>query len=285
MKKLFYVVMTLVGMSASAQVGIGVATADINPSAQLDVTSTTKGFLPPRMKKNQRDLIPVTSASAGLTIWCTNCGVRGELEVYDGQSWTNMVGAATAPLSPLVTIGTQVWTTQNLDVTTYRNGDPIPEVTDLSVWGGLTTGAWCYYRNDSVNGPIYGKLYNWYAVNDSRGLAPTGYHIPTNDEWTTLTQYLGGLDAAGGKIKEEGTSHWVTPNTGADNSSGFVGLPGGLRDQYGSANYLGNRGYYWTSTNSYSVLADYYIFYHDWEGAEKKGGYFRVGMSVRCVKD
>ena len=125
----------------------------------------------------------------------------------------------------VTSIGTQIWMTRNLTVSQYRNGDIIPEVTDPAAWAALTTGAWCYYNNDPANGPIYGKLYNWYAVNDSRGLAPNGYHIPTTTEWTTLTNTLGGLSLAGGDLKEAGITHWSDPNTGATNNSGFTGLP------------------------------------------------------------
>src|SRR5665647_2153473 len=140
----------------------------------------------------------------------------------------------TPPVSiPSVTICTQVWMLKNLDVSTYRNGDLIPEVTDQTAWATLTTGAWCYNNNDPAVGVIYGKLYNWYAVNDPRGLAPTGWHVPSDAEWTTLSTCLGGDAVAGGAKKETGTTHWTSPNTGATNSSGFTALPGGLRDRTG----------------------------------------------------
>jgi len=100
-----------------------------------------------------------------------------------------------------ITIGTQKWMIVNLDIETYRNGDIIPQVTDPTAWKELTTGAWCYYGNNDDNGAKYGKLYNWYAVNDSRGLAPQGWHISTDAEWTTLSTLLGGEDIAGGKIE------------------------------------------------------------------------------------
>jgi len=103
-------------------------------------------------------------------------------------------------------IGNQIWTTKNLDVATYRNGDAIPQVQDYTAWANLTTGAWCYYANNTANGTTYGKLYNWYAVNDPRGLAPKGYHIPTDKEWTMLTDYLGGESVANSKMKS--TSRW-----------------------------------------------------------------------------
>ena len=148
---LFLLALTIT-TNSHAQVGIGVATANINQSAQLEVVSTAKGFLPPRMTDAQRNAIVVTAASAGLQIWCTNCGFYGETEVFNGYSWTNMVGAAAAApdLTPRVTIGNQVWTTQNLNVSTYRDGTPIPKVEDATTWSSLTTGAYCYYNNDSA---------------------------------------------------------------------------------------------------------------------------------------
>ncbi|MBL0014028.1 MAG: fibrobacter succinogenes major paralogous domain-containing protein [Flavobacterium sp.] len=109
-----------------------------------------------------------------------------------------------------VQIGTQIWMTKNLNVSRYRNGDPIPQVANSAQWANLNTGAWCYYANSTANGPIYGKLYNWYAVNDSRGLAPEGWHIPSDAEWTTLVSFLGFPDVAGGKMKTTGTLQVVT---------------------------------------------------------------------------
>ena len=118
---------------------------------------------------------------------------------------------STSGYAQTVTIGNQVWTSKNLDVSTYRNGDAIPQVQDANAWENLTTGAWCYYDNDASNGTKYGKLYNWYAVNDPRGLAPKGYHIPTDAEWTQLSDYLGGESKAGTKMKT--TSGWNSYTT------------------------------------------------------------------------
>jgi len=162
-----------------------------------------------------------------------------------------------------VTIGSQIWTGCNLDVATYRNGDTIPQVTDPVAWAALTTGAWCYYNNDSANGVIYGKLYNWYAVNDPRGLAPTGYHIPSDAEWTTLTDYLGGLTIAGGKMKQVGLCNWETPNTDAIDSSGFTGLPGGFCSVNGSFSLIGRNSYWWSSSETNTVDAWYRTLYYN----------------------
>jgi uncharacterized protein (TIGR02145 family) len=117
----------------------------------------------------------------------------------------------------VVKICNSTWMKSNLMVSKYRNGDVIPQVSDPTQWANLTTGAWCYYTNDTANGPIYGKLYNWYAVIDSRGLAPIGWHVPSDLEFTTLSNCLGGEPIAGGKMKA--TNLWDSPNTGANNSS------------------------------------------------------------------
>jgi uncharacterized protein (TIGR02145 family) len=182
-----------------------------------------------------------------------------------------------------VTICSQVWMTTNLDVTNYRNGDPIPQVTDPTQWVGLTTGAWCYYNNDPANVTIYGKLYNWYAVNDSRGLAPQGWHIPSDAEWTTLSTCLGG--EAGGAMKEVGTTHWSTPNYGASNSSGFTGLPGGYRGYVGTFYHIGGYGYWWGSTEYGTNYAWYRLLGDDNGDLGRNFTTKPNGFSVRCLRD
>jgi uncharacterized protein (TIGR02145 family) len=182
----------------------------------------------------------------------------------------------------VVTIGSQVWTTKNLDVSAYRNGDIIPQVQDPSVWKNLTTGAWCYYDNDTIKGAKYGKLYNWYAVNDPRGLAPKGYHIPTDTEWTQLTNHLGGKASA----KMKTTSGWEAPNFNGSNSSGFSGLPGGARSDDGPFNSIGNIGHWWSSTE---VPTDYAwqrsLSGHRGTVVFRHFSYKALGFSVRCLRD
>jgi uncharacterized protein (TIGR02145 family) len=182
-------------------------------------------------------------------------------------------------------IGNQIWATKNLDVATYRNGDAIPQVQDGYAWSNLTSGAWCYYENTTTYGSTYGKLYNWYAVNDPRGLAPNGYHIPTDAEWGTLTTYLGGVSVAGGKMKESGTSHWQVPNIGATNSSGFAGLPGGFRFDNGDFYGIGTNGYWWGSSEGSPFNAWYRNLYYD-DGVVVRNYYYKpYGFSVRCLRD
>ncbi len=204
--------------------------------------------------------------------------------------------ANTYPL-PNVSIGTQIWQSTNLDVTTYRDGTSIPQVTNPAAWNNLTTGAWCYYKYDSSNGPIYGKLYNWYAVvgiydatslNDSslrKQFAPQGWHVPSDEEWTILTDYLGGNSVAGGKMKEIGTTLWVDPNRGATNSSSFKGLPGGFNYPDGIFSDQGFNGYWWSTTeanttDAYDLFANYYS-----EAAFRGYQSKAFGLSVRCIKN
>jgi uncharacterized protein (TIGR02145 family) len=182
-----------------------------------------------------------------------------------------------------VVIGTQVWKTKNLDVATYRNGDPIPQVTDNAQWINLTTGAWCYYENNTANGTTYGKLYNWYAVNDPRGLAPADYHVPSDAEWTTLTTFLGGEDVAGGKIKA--TTLWNSPNTAATNISGFTGLPGGYRYYGGTFYVIGSFGIWWSSTQYDSTYAWSRNLYYSNGIAYRDSSNKNYGFSVRCLRD
>jgi uncharacterized protein (TIGR02145 family) len=199
---------------------------------------------------------------------------------------------------PQVTICTQVWTTKNLDVTAYSDGTPIPQVTDPMEWANLTTGAWCYYNNDPANNAVYGKLYNWYAAAGiynaaslanptlRKNLAPAGWHVPTDAEWTTLTACLGGKSVAGGKMKETGTAHWTTPNTDATNSSGFTGLPGGYRYPIGMFSPIGGYGYWWSSSETSAKNGWYYWLYYDFGDAViSKSGDKIDGFSVRCLKD
>ena len=488
MKNTFFAILLLLALTitsnSQAQVGIGVATADINPSAQLDVVSTTKGFLPPRMTYAQRNAIE--TPGAGLIIYCMDCASNGGVpEFYNGTAWVSMIGlqgslptlAPTTPITtiasvsatsggailtdggltvyfrgvcwstssnptialstktvdgtgtgaftsaitgltntttyyvrayatnaagtaygneeaftsvPLIvppsvptistssiynfmldaatcggnvsadgnatitarglcwstnsnptialstktvdgtgtgcfsstisgltdnttyyvrayatnaigtaygneevytvifgTIGTQVWTTQNLNVSTYRDGTPIPQVTDPTAWQYLITGAWCYYNNSTANGATYGKLYNWYAVIDARGLAPEGYHIPTDAEWTILSTTLGGESVAGAKMKVLSTTLWNTPNTGATNSSGFGGLPGGKCNNGVGFSDIGNYGRWWSSTvkDAYSAWSRSVYWVGPSLIRDGAPNISSFGYSVRCIKD
>ena len=409
MNRFLLICLLLVGNIVTAQ-NVGIGTTSPVSSAQLDVSSTSKGLLPPRMTYAQRNAI--VDPVAGLIVYCIDCG-PGQMQYYNGNSWMQMMMAPgslpytlpivitsqvtsitpisavsggnitndggalvtargviwdTLPLPTVAlitktsdgtgsgifssnitglisgknyhvrayatnTIGTayggdssfrfgysylpniditdingnvyptittscgQTWTTKNLTVSKYSNGDPIPQVTDSITWGNTFTGAWCWYHNDSVNYWQYGKLYNWYAVHDPRGLAPAGWHIPTDAEWTNLVKCIDPATdlnctscnqslIAGGAMKETGTLHWLAPNTGADNTSGFSALPSGYRNfEYGGFFFLGQNTSWWC-TDEYDASDAYersinYNTANVWRDV-----YFKLaGKSIRLVKN
>jgi len=189
----------------------------------------------------------------------------------------------------------QEWMAENLRTTTYANGDPIPNVTDADQWDDLTTGAWAHYNHDSQYENPYGKLYNWYTVNDPRNVCPTGWHVPTDDEWTVLIDYLGGELVAGSKMKSTGTQYWYgpvsnpvsSPNTDATNESGFSALPGGFRLKTGAFSSIGSYAGWWSSTEYYSDNAwnrnlsySSGLVSRSSHNSRKRNGY-----SVRCLRD
>ena len=195
-----------------------------------------------------------------------------------------------------VKIGAQWWMAENLKVTHYSNGDPILNIIDPEEWKTISIGAYCVQNNDTANIPIYGYLYNWYNIIDSRGVAPVGWHVPSDTEWKQLEIYLGmNPDEAdstgwrgsneGGKLKDTGTIYWISPNTGATNETGFSGLPGGSRNWLGEFSGIGGGARFWSSTERLSSDA----WYRDLAYLRSEIGRSwydqKSGLSIRCVKD
>ena len=201
-----------------------------------------------------------------------------QLEV--GATVTDIEGT----IYQIVQIGTQVWMAENLKTTKYNNGIAIPYVTDGGIWGNLTSPGYCWYNYQSTYGNTYGALYNWYAVNTD-SLCPTGWHVPTQVEWTTLTDHLGGTSIAGGKLKEIGTTHWNSPNTGATNESGFTALPGGYRSLYGTFDLLGSYGSWWSATDNGSPVAWSRDIYNNNSNIDNYTSNQKDGFSVRCIRN
>ncbi len=268
----------------------GIGTSNPENSALMDMTSSTKGFLPPRMTSAQRTAISLPAE--GLLVYQTDS--TAGYYYYTGANWVSIEGAGAGSNSsstcidydgnayPTLTIGTQVWMAENLRVTHYRNGNVIPNVSYDIAWIGLSIGAYCWFDNDTSN--KYGPLYNFYAVNDSRGLCPTGWHAPSEPEWTTLIIYLGGPNIAGGKMKSV-SPLWAIPNADATNNSGFSGLPGGHRDSNGFFDSESGSGHWWTSTEDGSYNAWGRYNYYD-NGIEGRFSYSKTyGLSVRCLRD
>lgn len=184
-----------------------------------------------------------------------------------------------------VTIGDQIWMKENLKVQKYNNGNPISHVIDSAIWVNQFNGAYCYYNNDSITySDLYGKLYNYYAIEDSRKICPIGWSIPTQTDWETLFTHLGGVAIAGGKMKETGTAHWLSPNTDATNSSGFAGLPGGFRRSTGSFGWVDTTSNWWSSTPVSCYVWMYRLSYNS-AAVDDYGQYPGSGYSIRCLKD
>ena len=234
----------------------------------------------------------------------TITGLTGKTTYYAAAYATNSVGTGYGSIKSFTTtdslgtvtdidgttyrtvkIGDQWWMAENLNVTHYRNGDLVPNVTDSSLWTSQTIGAYCNYGNDAANAAAYGRLYNWYAAGDARDIAPAGWHVPSDVEWQTLVNYLGGDAVAGWKMKETGTAHWLPPNTGTD-ESGFTALPGGYRgSSYGVFGDLGNYACFWSSTVSSGTYAWYRSLSYDYSEVSHYDSKKHYGFSIRCVKN
>ncbi len=185
---------------------------------------------------------------------------------------------------PVVKIGNQFWMAENLRTTKYNDGTEIPEVMNISIWSGLTSGAYCWYNGDTtVNKNTFGGLYNWYAVNTGK-LAPSGWHVPTDAEWTDLTTYLGGESVAGRKLKESGTTHWTTSNTSGNNEYGFSALPSGGRSYDGTFYNLGNNCGWWSATLDYSSYSWYRSLKYNSNVVYRESASKTNGSSVRCIR-
>jgi len=245
---------------------------------------TTDGAASGSYTSSVTGLIPNTTYY--IRAYATNSAGTGYANERIVKTGNSTVIDADGNLYYTIIIGTQEWMIENLKTTKYRNGDQIQYTPDEDAqWDTLTIGAYCNKNNDTNVSNTYGKLYNWYAVSDARNIAPTGCHIPSDAEWNILENYLGGSDIAGGKMKEAGLTHWAYPNTGADNSSGFMALPSGSRP-YSGVSDIGISAYWWSSDDSSATHAwarqlDIYGAYIVRNYAYK----WKVGFSVRCLKD
>jgi len=237
--------------------------------------------------------------SPGTTYFVKSYGIKNNGDVYYGDdlSFTTLTIGMPSPgvgtvtdidgnIYNTITLGTQVWMVENLRTTLYRDGSSIPNITDNAGWAATTEGAFCDYDNDPDNAAVYGRLYNKYAVLDTRNIAPDGWHVPSTAELITLFNYVGGYDVAGGRMKETGSEHWLSPNTGADNSSGFTAVGAGWRSNYDGTFYgLQNRNYFWSSIETYTT----FILDYDSESYTISSygcpSCWTYGYSVRCIKD
>ena len=281
-----------------ADIGFGTLLSSMQLSATADVPGTFVYTPPSNTKLNaglnqdlKVDFTPVDPSAYNAATKMVKINV-----VYNGVSSaifnpTLTYGSVTdysGNVYRTITIGTQTWMAENLRTTRYRNGDSIPEVTGNQAWKSLQSHAYCNYENTTDLDKIatFGRLYNWFAVSDSRNLAPAGWHVATDADWTTFTTYLGNESIAGGKLKETGTSHWISPNTGASNSSGFTVLPGGRREYTdGSFINLGTDGFWWTNSAYNPDYSWYRYLHYDVTNVYRANFHKQYGFSVRCVRD
>jgi len=287
----FLFIILLLGYSVvSAQVAINTDGSSTDGSAILGVKSTDRGFLPPRVA----NISAISNPVAGLQVYdiSNQC-----MRYYNGSYWSDCLGVNSSDGNKncggtitdidgntytTVQIGIQCWMAENLNVGTMINGSN--NQTDNG-----TIEKYCY-DNNTANCDTYGGLYQWNEVMQyvttagTQGICPMGWHLPTDAEWTTLTNYVGGSDVAGGKMKEAGTSHWVSPNTGATNSSGFTGLPGGSRLTTGSFLNIGYKIDFWSS-NGYGTSAWIRFLFYDKAEAYRNTNQKATGCSVRCVRN
>lgn len=226
---------------------------------------------------------------AGTALCISGYKKLGKTDLKDAPGKETQLLEEKADLTANKKIGDQVWLTKNLNTSSFRNGDPIPEVTEYREWARLikkNKPAWCYYENDTQKGTEYGKLYNWYAVSDPRGLAPEGWHISSETEWKQIIDSLGDLSSAGVKMKSN--AGWVAasfPNKAGTNESGFNGLPGGVRKRNGRFKYAGYLGCWWSSTNKGEKRALFFGLHNELANVIRKNDRKQMGFSVRCVKD
>ena len=222
-----------------------------------------------------------------ITISClfTTCKIQNRKTITQNSITPDSDTNRSAFINPLteIKIGEQTWDAANLQVTHFKNGDLIPQAKTPEAWekaGSSKKPAWCYYHNDSTNNDKYGKLYNWFAVNDKRGLAPIGWHIASDSEWAKLINYLGGEAIAGTKIK---SNHGWNEKGNGTNSTGFTALPGGYRFRNGIFNAEGYFGSWWTSTEYFTFSSWFYSLRYDDDGIYRSNFGKEDGYAVRCL--
>lgn len=215
--------------------------------------------------------INIIGAGYGTAVSFTTSPGSTAITDYDGNVYTSIV------------IGTQEWMVENLETTHLNDGTAIPNVNVDTVWAALTTPGYCWYNKDVTNKDIYGGYYNWYTVNTGK-LCPAGWHVSSNDDWTTLMTFLGGTSVAAQHLKEAGTTHWTDPNTG-DNTSGFTALGAGSRTAAGPWLNFGDLGYWWNSDSVDDVNAMFKTMHHAYNNVGIYTGDKRTGFSIRCIKN
>ena len=261
----------------------GVCWATTTDPAITD-NKTTDGNQPGAFISNLTGLQPGTNYYIRAYATTANDTLYGSNIAFITQAYSTVTDIE-GNVYNVITIGKQVWMAENLRSVKYNDSTTIPLVKDEIQWSGLSSPAYCWYKNDEeAFKPTYGALYNWYTVNSGK-LCPTGWHIPSDAEWTELTIFLGGNDISGGKLKEAGLTYWVEPNTGATNESGFTAFPGGFRYYNGKFFDFGFSAYWWSSGEYSSTRAWFRFLYYNDGVTYRFNNAKKNGFSVRCIKD
>jgi|WetSurMetagenome_2_1015567.scaffolds.fasta_scaffold00403_12 uncharacterized protein (TIGR02145 family) len=250
-------------------------------SASLAVSANISGLIPKTKYHYRVKAVNPTGTTYGSDVAFTTSNSTGTVIIFNPGLTYGSVSDIDGKTYKTIEIGTQTWMAENLRTTKYNNGTAIPFVPEITKWAALTTPGYCWYNNDSVS---YGAMYNWYTVNTGL-LCPAGWHVPTDTEWTTLTDYLGGVLVAGNKLKEVGTTHWLSSTLGASNESGFSAIPSGYRSYNGSFNSIRSYGYWWSSTESSTSDAYYRDLFYGYIYIDKSSSSKKGGFNIRCLKD
>ena len=287
---------------SSGSTGYNIRIAHESTTVAQDKKNDSKGMIAESvMQYNTGEILKLKGKSGVYSTVITDVPEASKTITYnfiactdeDGNNYPivqiNIAKGTTYNLVAAEETGTQTWMAENLKTTKYNDNTDIPWVADGLLWsqlGATQSPAYTWYGNDIANKETYGALYNWHAVNTGK-LCPAGWNVPNHDEWSALFTHLGGSDEAGGKLKETGTSHWKSPNTGATNKTGFTALPGGGRDDDGGSfhdvNYMGT---FWSSTVEYSGIYAYsYWIFNAWSDVDIRSPSKQWGLSVRCIKD
>ena len=253
----------------------------INPDISTSIHANLTGLKPATIYYYRVKVVGSTGPlySTELSFTTTNPG-KSVINFNPGLTYGSVVDIDNNVYKTII-IGAQTWMAENLKTTHYNNGTAIPFIPDATTWTSTTSPAYCWYKNDSV---VYGALYNWYAVS-AGNICPTGWHVPGDDEWTTLTNFINGDSIAGSKLKEKSTTHWLTPNSGSTNETGFTALPGGYVNISGTYGNMNRSGYWWTSTEASSVDGYFRLMFYNITNMASDNSSKNSGFSVRCLKN
>lgn len=291
-KGLFIVKVSGNGFNYSGKIMNNIAQTNIEPKLELNSADRTTDKSILKKVGEISSVVKMTYLAGDLLLYKANSGEYSTImtDIPNASKTVNFNFVACKDASgnnyPVVKIGSQLWMAENLKTVKFRNGDDIVNLTNNSDWSMFPIAAWSNYDNNVSLGNTYGKLYNWYAVSDSRNIAPLGWHVASDEEWTLLTNELGGSNLAGNKLKESGVLRWNTPNTGANNESGFTAVAGGNRgSDNGTFAEMGTGAFWWTATPQSNSYVYFRSVGYNSAGIGRSGSAKVNGLSVRCVKD